>query len=302
MKPLKLIYIPYILISLTLTSCSTTKLTVDLTSNVLKEGIVTFFEESDMELARRGMESNIKFLEVFHRANPENKNMRILLAQVYGGYSFIFLETDALYPKNKEDIKRNTERISEFYFRGLNYGLSILKEKPRFKRAIEKNNLPLLTKAAGNIKDPEILFWTIFNWTLLINLNKSSVEHISDLPKLNILVDRMLELDRSFFHGAPLAIKAVIECAMPKTLGGKPEKGIKLLEEALEIGKRNFLITQLMYAQYCTPAVQDKKMFYKLVNEINKFDPNTNPDVVLINKAVKEKIPMVKHKVKELFL
>jgi len=282
--------------------CSTTKLTVDMTSSVLKDGIGAFYEEGDYELARRGLESNIKLLEVFYKADPSNKKMRILLSQAYAGYSFIFLETDLLYANNKNDADKISARISDFYNRGLNYGLSVLKDEDAvFKKAVEKNDLELFGSCMSRIDNKEALFWTVFNWSLLLNMNRDSVDRVSDLPKLHFLADRMISIDKGFMNYAPLALKATLECSMPKMLGGKPDDGVKLMEEALAGSKRSFLAVQFLYAQYCTPAVQNKKTFLALTDEIEKANAGINNDVKLINTSVKLKMPAVKKSVIKLF-
>ncbi|MCX6113021.1 MAG: TRAP transporter TatT component family protein, partial [Proteobacteria bacterium] len=154
---------------------------------------------------------------------------------------------------------------------------------------------------AHDITKREALLWTVFNWALLINMNKSNVDQISDFPKVKILADRMVQLDKGFFHGVPLTLRATLECAMPKMLGGKPELGVKMMEESLKESEHKFLITQFLYAQYCTPAVQDKKRFVELSTEIEKTDADILKDTTLINTSVKNKISEVKKKVKDLF-
>jgi hypothetical protein len=284
-----------------LSSCSTTKLTVDLTADAVKQGIGAFYEEDDLELARHGLESNIKLLEVFYKAEPQNKNIRILLSQAYAGYTFIFLETDLLYANNKNDAQKITARINDFYRRGLKYGLSVLEEDAVFKKAVEKNDIELFASSMSRIDEKEALFWTVFNWSLLLNMNRDSVDTVSDLPKLHLLADRMIYMDKSFMNYAPLALKATLECSMPKMLGGKPDKGVKMMEEALTGSKRSFLAIQFLYATYCTPSVQDKKMFLTLTNEIDKADPGVNNDLKLINKSVQLKMPAIKKSVIKLF-
>ncbi len=282
--------------------CSTSKLTVNLAGQTVKDGISAFYEESDFELARLGLFSNIKLLEVLHKADPENDDIRVLLSQAYGGLGYIFLDTELLNsPRDKEKSLRLGARITEFYTRGLNYGFSVLTDDVNFKKAMDKNDLELITREAKKIKNKEALFWTLFNWSLLVNMNRDSVDRVVELPKIKILLERMTSLDKTFLHGAPLALQGVMECSMPKTLGGRPQEGTRLMEEALKISERKFLIIQLLYAQYCAPAIQDKKLFMSLIDEIQKA-PNGDGDVVLINNAVKLKTPQTKISVSELFI
>lgn len=166
---------------------------------------------------------------------------------------------------------------------------------------MDNSDLDRLKTESKKIKDKDALFWTSFNWALLVNSNRDSSDKLVDLPKINILLDKMLMLDRSYFNGAPLALKGVIECAMPKMLGGRPEEGTKLMEEALAVSQRKFLIVHLLYAQYCAPAVQDKKLFNSLLDEVQKA-PIGEGDMVLVNTAVKLKIPQTRKNISELFI
>lgn len=299
-KPL--LFCTIIVTSLSLFGCSTSKFTVELVGSTVKSGIGAFYEESDYELARQGLESNIKLIEVFYKAEPTSDDIRILLSQAYGGYSYVFLDTELVNsPKDKEKSLRVGSRMNEFYSRGLKYGLSVLQDDVIIKRALETNDLELLENELHNIKDEEPLFWASFNWALLLNANRHSSDRLVELPKIKALLDRTIELNKSYFHGAPLALKGVIECSMPKMLGGKPQDGAALMEEALKISERKFLIIHLLYAQYCAPALQDKKLFAKLVDEIQKA-PLGEGDVVLMNNAVKLKTPQIKASISELFV
>ncbi|MEI6079984.1 MAG: TRAP transporter TatT component family protein [bacterium] len=301
MKRTRLFYLAFATIMVAVSACSTSRLAVDITSDALKDGTSAFYEEDDLDLARTGMESNLKLLEVLNRSNPKNQNLRVLLSQAYGGFAFVFLETDLLYVKDPVEKAKLVKRISKFYKRGMDYGLSILKEDKRFNTALEKSDYEMLESAAHDLTQREAMFWTVFNWALLINMNKSNVDHVSDLPKVRILADRMIQLDKSYYHGAPLALKATLDCAMPKMLGGKPEAGVKLMEEALKESDHKSLIIQFLYAQYCAPAVQDKKKFFELVDEIEKTDANALKDTTLINVSVKNRTPELKKTVKGLF-
>jgi hypothetical protein len=305
MKQINILILSFIIL-VTVNSCSTTDLAVDMSSDAMIKGAPVFFEETDLELARKGMESNIKLLEVFQRANTSNRNMRILLAELYGGFAFTFLETDMLYAPDKTSKERIARRIAQFYTRGLNFGLSVLRDDKTFDAALNKNDLKLLEKHSKKITNKDALFWTVFNWALLLNMNKDSVEHISDLPKIKILTERMIELDKKFFYAAPLVLKGVLECSIPKMLGGNPQNGAKLMEDALQIGQRHSLISQYLYAYHCTPALQDKTLFNSLYKEIDSSNieeiRQSAKDTALINTSIKLKMNELVKNIKILFI
>lgn len=296
-------YFLIILITLFLSSCSTTKIATDVMAKTIKKGIPAFMEEDDLALAKTSLESNIKLLEVLYKSNPENKNINVILSEAYFAYAFTFVDIDYLKETNynKKQIKK--KRAIKMYKRGLKYGLNALfLTCCNIEKAIKTNDLELLKRQIAKVKDEELIFWATFNWAMLINLNMSSVETIADLPKLNILLDRLVEMNENYFYSAPLTLKSTMLCATPKMFGGKPNEGIKLMEKALKNSERSFLVSQLMYLEHCIPQVQDKAKFRKLSKEIQNKKIDEPKDLRLINKSVKTKLPYIKNKVNELFL
>lgn len=251
-----------------------------------------FYAENDLELARRGLEANLKLLDVFQHTNPNNPILKTMLAQAYGGYGYIFVETDMISSNDKEKIKYHQSRAIDFYTRGKNFGLSVLmEENSSLRKAIQKNDFALLMSSAKSLGKSDLytLFWTCFNWALLINIDKTNVDEIAQLPKLKILLNRLVEIDPTYFYSASLALKATIEAAMPRMLGGKPRLAQEAYEQALKASGRKMLLIQLLYGQYGAPALQDKKLFKDLFAEIEKADLNIDPDIILINSMAKIK-------------
>jgi len=280
-------------------SCSTTRLTVDLTSNVINKGIDAFYEEDDLELAMYGMQSNIKLLEVLHKAEPNNKKIRIILAQIYAGYTFIFLENQLLETNYDEEVRA---RLISFYSRGLNYALSVLKEdNNNFKNAYNAKDFNKLSSAIQNINNKDALFWCILNWSLLINNTRTNPDRVSEFPILIKLIDRMIELDASYFYYTPLSLKATINAVLPKMFGGDPVLSKSLFEKAIEKDK-NFLLHKLLFAQYLTPNLQDKDLFEYLISSINEFDLDKKPNIKLLNQAVKRKASLIYDYTLDLFI
>jgi len=293
----------FALIAITASSCSTRRLATNITGDILDVGISAYYEEKDLDLARKGMEANLKLIEVFLKSSPYNNPLKILLAQAYGGFSFVFVETDALQATSPQLLKQYKERATDFYLRGFNYGLTALSdENKNIKIAYETKNIDLFTKEAARLKNKAAIFWTTFNWALVINLNRTNVDLVSDFAYVKILADRMINLDPNYFYGAPLAIKATLECSMPTMFGGRPKIGVEMFKKALEVSKNKLLVIQMLYAQYGTPSVQDKATFNRLVKEVNSADDNILPEFTLLNKAVKVKMPIIAKQTSELFI
>lgn len=283
-------------------ACSTSTITVKVASNVINKGISAFYEEDDLVLARASMEANIKLLEVFQHADPKNEKIKIILSQIYGGYTYAFLETDFLNEQNEDAKTLIKNRIAKFYSRGLDYSLSILKnENSNFKKALLASDFDKIENYAKKITNKEALFWSILNWSLLINAERTNPDRISEVTIVKSLIDRMIALDSSYFRHSPLSLKATINSVMPVMFGGNPSLAKTLFEEAI-LKDEKFLLHKLLYAQYLTPVLQDKEKFESLLLEIEQQDINLDSDMKLLNASVKIKAKLIYNYTSDLFM
>lgn len=89
-----------------------------------------------------------------------------------------------------------------------------------------------------------------------------------DLPYARYMIERSVELDRELGGGQGLGVIGVMECTMPETLGGKPKLGLKLLQDAAAIEKRQNHGLLVQMAERCAVALQDREMFKNLLMEV----------------------------------
>src|SRR5687767_7986523 len=75
-------------------ACNLVKLTADSTADVLEVAMPAINQESDPQLAREAAPGQLKTVEGFHLASPDNPKLIKILAQGYCEYAFGFLEND----------------------------------------------------------------------------------------------------------------------------------------------------------------------------------------------------------------
>ena len=142
---------------LVLPACNLVKLTADSTADVLEVAAPAFNQESDVQLAREAAPGQLKTVEGFLLASPENKKMIKLLAQGYCEYAFGFLEDDIerhVMAGQTEAADPIVVRATGLYLRCMNYGLkllggdwekSIYGEMPAFEQKVkdaDKDDVP----------------------------------------------------------------------------------------------------------------------------------------------------------------
>ncbi len=261
-----------------ITGCSLQKLALKTTTGLFAYGIDAFYSEPDLEIAETAIASNLKLLDGFHLADPQNKKILELLAQGYAGFALAFLEDQA------------PERASRIYLRARNYGFLRLQKTRAFKNGIPKKEsdfvaqLPLLKKS----EVPQ-LFWTAFAWAGWVNLNRDDPQAVFDLSKVKAMMNRVLELDDNFFFGSAHLFWGSTYGSIPKMLGGDPEKALEHFEKAKKISDNKFLIAQVYEAKYYAATTLNETLFDQLLNQVINAPEDVLPGYELMTAVAKRK-------------
>jgi tetratricopeptide (TPR) repeat protein len=250
----------------------------------------SIFEECDIELARNAIPANLKLLEGLLKNDPENKQILTTLAMGFGGYSMLFVEGD------------EPERASELYLRAMDYGMKALGEKGvRVKDTqARKGDLQRVLQTLGR-EDLEPLFWITVSWNAWINLNLAKPGALAQLNASQALLDRVMEIDPSYFQGLPHVLMGVSLSARPPMLGGDVKQAREHFDKALQLSNGKFFLVQYYFARYYAVRTQDKALFLRLTEEIEKMNPGELKDVCLINAVTQRKAKQLREMVDDLF-
>jgi hypothetical protein len=262
-----------------LTACSMDKFVIRQTGALLDYGVLALYEETDLELAEHAMASNIKLLEGMVKGDPENENLLLLTTQALNGYALGFVEDEA------------PERAKALYLRAKDYGLRVLLEDDAFAKA-DSGSIEAYTAAVNDLDEEYIdaLFWTGFAWAGWINLSIDDPRAMIDLTKVQILMQRVLDIDETYFHGAAHLFFGSIWGVKPKMLGGDPEKAKEHFDKNIEITKGNFLLSYVYYAKFYAAKVLDEDLFYSFVVKIEETPADALPGYQLLNMIAKSKV------------
>jgi hypothetical protein len=286
-------------------ACSLKKMTAGMTVSVARDAAKGLNDETDYELAEAAAPGNLKFLEGLYYVIPDNEELLELLAQNYAGYAFAFVEERAAEAGAAGDDKRQEhlqERAATLYERGGRYGLKLLGLKKGFDEAWKKGGRILEQKLADFSKEEAgRLFWTAYAWAGAINLAQDRVENLALLPKVKLLVARVLQLDESFFNGGPHLFFGGLYMALPKALGGNPELAKQHFEKAIALSQGKALLAKVMYASLYASKVRDRALFDRLVKEVEEAPVDILPGQTLPNVLAKRKAARLAKRAKEMF-
>lgn len=279
-----------LILSICLCACSAKKMATNVISEIATDGMAAVEGEEDVELARESALSLIKTLEVLRYGNLKNRDNLVLLSKAYGQYAFAFLEEDMLrHKKGGDDYERAYERAELFYRRGREFGIAALIECPAMRKAF-KSPFPTFEKSLKKLSKRHVaaLFWTAFNWAGWLNLNADDPTAIVDLPRIEAMTRRAIELDPDFFYGSAHALIATLAASRPKMLGGDPELALNEYNEAIKIAS-DYLMTKVLFAQYYARQIQDEGLFEQNLNAVLNADILKLPEQRLANEISKRR-------------
>ncbi len=238
----------------------------------------TFFEECDPDLAKQSLPASLKLMEGLLKNDPENKQILTTLCTAFTGYTMLYVEED------------DPEAASSLYLRARGYGLKALGRKAPFsdESRLQKDIFLDRVNSIGK-GDIEILFWTVMAWNAWINLNLDKPAALGQLNAAQTCLNRVLDLKPDYFYGTPYILKGTILAAVPGPLGGDETKARECFEKALQIGGGKFFLTHYYFARYYAVRAQDKELFLKLIDEVQRTSPDDLKEVCLINAVMKQK-------------
>lgn len=247
------------LILLSATGCSLQKMAlrgatpifVNSSDVVMREGSWEFFKDSSP--------GNIKFLEVLWETDRDNLGLLSALLKSYAGYAFGVSETLAL----EEDLKGADESKWKrdalvYYTRSLDLGLLYLKARGITREDLLSLDEASLLKKLQTLKKTDIsaLLYTAQSWGSLINLQKDNIILVSLVPRVKILFDHVCSVQPGIDNNVCDLFYAQYESSRPRMLGGNPERGAQLFQEAIKRNPQNLLL-RLSYIQFVLVPAMD---------------------------------------------
>ena len=255
--------------------CSVRRTAIGMMVPTFEEMSRTVEQEYDLDLVREGLPANLLTLEGMLAGAPDNLDLGLLVMRSLYSYAFAFIED--------EDVKR----AKGMYAKGKDLGFTFM------EREGLQCDLPmeafLERLALMNEDTVPLLFWTGNCWGSWVNLSRDNPAAIIQLPKVEAIMKRIVELDDEYYFGGGHLVLGVLNASRPRMLGGNPEQARVHFERALEISARRFLMIHLFYAKYYCIQVMDRECFDDTIQEILAAPEDLLPEQRLANEVAKVK-------------
>jgi hypothetical protein len=268
------------------TGCDMTNLAAGSTVGVIERGSPALTRIEDPDLAEEAIPGGIGTMETVLEIRPEDERIRMLLQRSYASYAFGFLQDRmevALANDEEEASEHWRRRATMAHARAKAIGMGTMtmwEDEGGGAEGHVRRGVEAWTRYLRNFEDEEqvpTLFWTCYAWAQWVGLNTDNVDALADLPFINVLADRILELDPSFMDHAPRALHAGLIGTAPEQLGGRPRDAQREFDDAIRRTGRRNLMYLVMEARIVAVAIQDRALYQRLLQEVidaGDVDPN----------------------------
>ena len=188
---------------LALGGCAVRQLAVNSLGDAIAQGGAAFAADDDPELIRAAAPFSLKLIESLLAESPGHKGLLLAASRGFTQYAYAFVQQEAEEAEDHDlaGSLRLEDRARRMYRRARDYGLrGLVLNRPDFERRLRAD--PRRAAAALPAADVPLLYWTAAAWGALIGLSKDQPDVLGELPIVEALMDRALELDESFERGA----------------------------------------------------------------------------------------------------
>jgi hypothetical protein len=253
------------------------KMTVVAAASLLEDIAKSSYKQSDLRVIREGMPAYLLLMDGMVEAWPTKDRLLIVAAQGYASYASAFVED------------RDKKYASVLYAKARDYALRSLVERG-FKKPREK----LFDEFEEGLNDlgqndVPYLFWSAASWGNWIGLNLNSMEAMAELPRVELMMRRVLELDEGFYYGGPHLFMGIWYASRPKIAGGNLDLARDHFKKAINLGQGKFLMADIYFAQYYARRAFDEDLFKSILQKVLDTPADILPELTLLNTVAHQK-------------
>jgi predicted anti-sigma-YlaC factor YlaD len=266
-----------------LNACAMREYVVNRVGDAVAAGGAAFASDDDPELVRAAAPFSLKLTESLLEDSPRHRGLLLAATRGFTQYAYAFVQQDADMAEDREleRAKRLQARARALYRRARDYGLRGLAVAP---------------------EDVALNYWTGAAWASLIALSKDVPETIAELPRVQALMQRALELDESFDRGAIHVFLIGYEMARPDAGADAATRARRHFERAVELSRGDDAAPFVALAETVCVAQQRRSEFEQLLGRALRIEPDRRPESRLANLVVQRRARWLLSRVDRLFL
>ncbi len=264
--------------------CSIKHVAVNKVGDALAGSGTSFASDDDPELVKAAVPFSLKLMESLLEESPRHEALLLATCRGFTQYGYAFVQQDAQEMEDKDFTASETMKVRarKLYLRARNYGLRGLDVRHKgFEKALRAD--PKQAVKETTVKDVPLLYWTALSWAAAISLSKDNPDLIAELPIVEAMMDRALQLQEDYDFGAIHAYLITYEMSRPAGTGDAAERSKKHFDRAMELTGGQLAGPLVSYAEAVCVQKQDLKQFEALLNQALAIDPDNKKEWRLAN-------------------
>lgn len=283
--------------------CSIKSMAINTIGETFAEGSNVFASDEDPELVRDALPFTLKMFEMLLESSPENRGMLLQACSTFSQYAVAFVAADAEvaeladYDYSAADVHKT--RARRMNVRARNYCLRRIElDYPGLTSRLQE--APETAVSELGVEDVETVYWLGGSWAMAISLGLGEPALVADIPVVNALMARALELDEDFNRGALHTAFITLE-SLPEVLGGSQERARAHFRRAVELSEGLDASPYLSLATGVSLANQDRAEFESLLESALAVDPDDEGSIRLANVLSRRRATLLLDHADELF-
>jgi len=283
--------------------CSIRHFAVNQLGDALAGSGGTFASDNDPELVKAAVPFSLKLMESLIDESP--KHPKLLLAASSGftqyAYAFVQEEADELEDTDLTAAAERQARARRLYLRARDYGLRGL-EVCHPGITVKLRSDPRAAMLETKAQDVPQIYWAAAPWAAAISLSKDNPDLIADLPVVQAMMDRALELNEGFGDGAIHSFLISYESSRGGASGDAAARSGEHFDRAVALSGGLMAGPYVSFAESVSVQKQDVKEFQSLLQTALAINPDAKPEWSLVNLVMQRRAKWLLSRTDELFL
>ena len=283
--------------------CAIHSYAVNQLSNAVSRSGAVFASDDDPDLIKAASPFSLKLIESLLSENPRHRGLLLAATSGFTQYAFAFVQEDADETEARDlaEAEALRARARRLYLRAQGYGMRGLEAgHPGFSNALLAH--PKAAAQGATKKDVPLLYWTASAWAGAISLSKDNPDLVAQVPAMEALIDRALELDESFDHGAIHGFLISYEMSRQGAAGDPAARARQHFDRAMALSGGQEAAPLLAMAESVAVQKQDVKEFDSLLRQALAVNPDAHPETRLVNLVMQRRARWLLSRKADLFL
>ncbi|MBC8441646.1 MAG: hypothetical protein H8D87_18405 [Deltaproteobacteria bacterium] len=240
------------------------------TSDMMENLSNTILNNDDLPMVKAGAPAYLLMIDSLISKDPKNKTLLSTAAILYTAYADLFV--------------KDMDRSKKMAQKALNYANQAICLEKKDACGLKSKTFEEFEKIISKMQKENVpaLFAMGNAWSGWIMANKNDFNAIADMAHIELIMQKVIELDNAYKDGAAYLYLGTLATLLPPGLGGKPELGKQYFDKAVNLSKGKNLMAKVVFAKLYARMIFDRKLHDQFLKEVIAADPHV-PGYTLVN-------------------